>query len=389
MNASAADVLYERFDDAEYAARYAAVDGLLDAAGADALAVFGNQNARAEIQYLTGWAPRQDSWLVVGGSRDPALRVQLYNHVPTARLAATITDVEWAGRDSVATVTGELRSRGALRRVALLGPVPWQTHGHLAAALGDVELVDLGPAFRRHRLIKSPAEIDWTRRGAALSDAGLAALVAGARPGMHEYELGAIVESGYGRLGGQHGICFLATAPMTGGGRVVPSQQWARRIVERGDSVMIELSAGVGGYTGQVLRTVAVGTDPPAAYRTLHDVADRAFAEIVAAIRPGASAADVQRVAGLIDDAGYTVCDDVVHGYGGGYLPPVLRTPDSAHGPAPDLVLQPGMLLVVQPNVITRDGRLGVQTGELVLVTDNGAVSLHGAPRGLLRTATA
>jgi hypothetical protein len=47
------------------------------------------------------------------------------------------------------------------------------------------------------------------------------------------------------------------------------------------------------------------------------------------------------------------------------------------------------MLLVVQPNVITRDGRLGVQTGELVLVTDNGAVSLHGAPRGLLRTAIA
>ncbi|HET7026920.1 MAG TPA: aminopeptidase P family N-terminal domain-containing protein, partial [Candidatus Limnocylindrales bacterium] len=184
------DVRYERFDDAEYAGRWSAVEALLADARADALVVFGNQNSRADIQYLAAWGPRQDSYLVAGGTRPPALRVQLFNHVPTARLMAVVDDVEWAGSDSVATVVADLRSRGPLRRVALLGPIPWQAHAKLAAALDEIELVDLGPAFKRHRLVKSAAEIAWMRRGAELSDAGLAALVAEARPGLREDELG-------------------------------------------------------------------------------------------------------------------------------------------------------------------------------------------------------
>jgi hypothetical protein len=35
--------------------------------------------------------------------------------------------------------------------------------------------------------------------------------------------------------------------------------------------------------------------------------------------------------------------------------------------------------------VVTRDGMAGVQTGELVVVTDVGAESLHDVPRGLVR----
>lgn len=379
------DVRYPRFDDAEYAARWRAIDSLLGEAGADAFVVFGNHNARAEMQYLTAWGPRQDSYLIAGGSRPPALRVQLYNHVPTARLMSVVDDVEWAGADSISSVASDLRTRGSVRRVALLGPIPWQAQAKLAGALDGVTFIDLGTAFKRHRLIKSAAEITWTRRGADLSDAGLAALVSGARPGLYEDELGSVVEAGYGRLGGQHGICFIATAPMTGGGRVVPSQHWARRPISAGDAVMIELSAGVGGYTGQVLRTVAVAADPPREYQQLHDVASAAFEAIVDAIRPGVTAAQIESVAGLIDQAGMTVCDDVVHGYGGGYLPPVIRTPATAHGRMPDLELAPGMMLVVQPNVVSADGRLGVQTGELVLVTENGVEPLHHAPRGLLR----
>jgi Xaa-Pro dipeptidase len=379
------DVHYERFEPDEYTRRWRSIDDLLAQQHLDAIAVFGNQQSRTDIQYLTGWAPRQDSWLVAGVGRSPALRVQLFNHVPTARRMAGLDDVDWAGNDSVATVGGELLAHAGVRRVGLLGPIPWQVHGRLAALLDDVELVDVGPAFKRLRLIKSEAEIAWMRRGAELSDAGLAALLDGARVGMAEDELGAIVEFGYGRLGGQHGICFLAAAPMSGGGRIVPAQHWSQRRLRSGDSVMIELSAGVGGYTGQVLRTIAIDAEPPPAYQRLHDIASEAFEAIVAAIRPGLAAAELQTVAGLIDRAGLTVCDDVVHGYGGGYLPPILRTPATAHGRPPDLELRAGMMLVVQPNVVSADGRLGVQTGELVVVTDDGAVSLHTAPRGLLR----
>ena len=43
------------------------------------------------------------------------------------------------------------------------------------------------------------------------------------------------------------------------------------------------------------------------------------------------------------------------------------------------------MTVVVQPNVITRDHRAGVQLGEMVRITPTGFERLHAAPWGFLR----
>ncbi len=43
------------------------------------------------------------------------------------------------------------------------------------------------------------------------------------------------------------------------------------------------------------------------------------------------------------------------------------------------------MFLVIQPNVVSADGRLGVQTGELVVVTERGAERVHSLQQGLLQ----
>jgi Xaa-Pro aminopeptidase len=91
---------------------------------------------------------------------------------------------------------------------------------------------------------------------------------------------------------------------------------------------------------------------------------------------------------GVITPAGFTAIDDLAHGYGGGYLPPVISAPGRVvpgGGPAADgeFVLEAGMTIVVQPNVTTPDGTAGVQTGELLLVTDHGPERLHAYPRGL------
>ena len=41
-----------------------------------------------------------------------------------------------------------------------------------------------------------------------------------------------------------------------------------------------------------------------------------------------------------------------------------------------------GQTVVIQPNVVTRDGTAGVQTGEMVLITDTGVERFHNFPRG-------
>jgi Xaa-Pro aminopeptidase len=89
--------------------------------------------------------------------------------------------------------------------------------------------------------------------------------------------------------------------------------------------------------------------------------------------------------AGVIEDAGFTVYDDLMHGFGGGYFPPVLGSRSRPAGPLPELTLQTGMTCVVQPNVITPDQKAGVQVGELVLVTETGFERLHRVERGLFR----
>ena len=75
-----------------------------------------------------------------------------------------------------------------------------------------------------------------------------------------------------------------------------------------------------------------------------------------------------------------------MHGFGIGLLPPSIRTRDTTHGLDDDWVFEAGETLVIQPNVITTDETVGVQVGELCVVTDEGAVSLHDFPLQLIRT---
>ena len=134
----------------------------------------------------------------------------------------------------------------------------------------------------------------------------------------------------------------------------------------------------------EVLRTFTVGAPATALYAGLHAVADAAFDAIARKLIPGTPARDLAAAAAVIGQAGFTAIDDLVHGFGGGYLPPVVPAPGRPV-PSPDLVLAAGMTVVVQPNVVTRDGRAGVQTGELLLVTDQGPQRLHAYRPGLVQ----
>jgi Xaa-Pro aminopeptidase len=353
----------------------------------DALVVFGTsanaRQAQAQVHYLTGFLGHQDAYVVWVPGRDPVLFVQYFNHVPNARRVAR-ADVRWGGPRSVDAVADELANRPGVRRVGLVGPLPYGEQQRLTSRLGNRTLVDTTADFLRLRLIKSEEELEMMSRAAAITDDALAALVRAAVPGTTELELQAEVVATAIRTGGQPHFLYLSSTPMSNPDRMVPQQDLTDRRLEPGDAIILELSAAYSAYSGQVLRTVTIEAELTETYRQLHDVAWRAFHEVALTIAPGVSAAAVLDSASLIDSEGFTICDDLVHGYGGGYLPPILRTPRTSHGPAPDFVFERNMTLVIQPNVVTIDQRAGVQVGELVRVTDDGVVSLHRIPQRLL-----
>jgi Xaa-Pro dipeptidase len=244
-------------------------------------------------------------------------------------------------------------------------------------------VVDLGAAYTELRLVKSAEEIAALQRGAALSDVAIAALARALRPGATDHEVLARTEQAYTAQGGWHHICYLGITAMHEPARAGPAQGPTGRVIGPGDVVTCEISAAAAPeYPGQVLRTFTVGAPPTALYRELHAAAAAAFAAVARTLIPGARAGDLAAAAAVIGRAGFSTIDDVVHGFGGGYLPPVVPGPGRPLR-APDFTLAAGMTVVVQPNVVTRDGHAGVQTGELLLVTEHGPQRLHAYPRGL------
>jgi Xaa-Pro aminopeptidase len=130
---------------------------------------------------------------------------------------------------------------------------------------------------------------------------------------------------------------------------------------------------------------MTVDAAPTALYRDLHETAEAAFDAVTGVARHGTTMQEIIDAAGVIEKNGFTVCDDLMHGFGGGYFQPILGTKSRPAGPLPDMTLEENMTVVVQPNVITKDHTAGVQVGELIRITKTGWERMHKAKRGLFR----
>jgi Xaa-Pro aminopeptidase len=371
------------FSAAEMSRRRAAFAAELARAGVPYGLVYGANRSGSAVSWLTGWPVTREALLVAGPDpSDDVLLVSFFNHVPQAR-RLSVTRVEWTGANPVATALDLITARDGLPgRIGVTGALPFGQYRLLAGQIPEV--VDLNPAYTRLRLVKSAEEVAALRRGAALSDAAIEAIAEALRPGVTDHEILAQAERAYVARGGIHHIHYLGVTPMDEPAVAVPAQWPTGRVIGHRDIVTCEISAAAAPeYAGQVLRTFTVGSPPAALYADLHAVAMAAFDAIAGRLYPGTSARDLAAAgAAVIDEAGFTGIDDLVHGFGGGYLPPVVPAPGRETS-AGDFTLAAGMTLVVQPNVVTADGRAGVQTGELLLVTESGPERLHAFPPGL------
>jgi Xaa-Pro aminopeptidase len=372
-----------RFSDAEMSRRRAGVEVLLAEAECDHLVFCGLNRFGSAVQWLTQWPVTAEAVGVhTPGERD-ALFVQYVNHAPQARVIADKADVAWGGESSIGAAIKVLEQRGSRTgRIAFIGPLTADQHSHLSARFPKI--ANLTRAYTKLRQVKSAEEIDWLRIGAHFSDLGMAALRDGLKVGMSERELGDVVERAYVAQGATNVIHYIGTTSMSAPDLAVPRQFASTRRVQAGDAAVAEISAAFWEHPGQVLRSFALG-EPSQLYSELHTAADAAFDAIAAVLKAGATPALVIEASGVIEDAGFTIIDDLLHGYGGGYLPPILGSKSRPAGPVPQEPFRAGQTVVIQPNVVTRDGNAGVQTGEMVVITDSGIERMHTMPRGFLQ----
>ena len=324
---------YPRFSDAEMARRRAAIEALLAEADCDHLVFCGANRFGSSVQWLTQWPVTAEAvGVLTPGARD-ALFVQYVNHAPQARILADKAEVAWGGESSIAAAIEVLTKRGAREnRVATLGPITADQHAALSAKFG--KLKSLNRDYVRLRQVKSAEELDWLRIGAHFSDLGMAALRDGLKAGLNERELGDLVERAYVAQGAINVIHYIGATSMNAPDLGVPRQFPRMRRVQAGDAVVAEITAAFWDHPGQVLRSFALG-EPSKLYRDLHAAADAAFDAIASVLKAGATPAQVIEASGAIEEAGFTIIDDLLHGYGGGYLPPILGCKSRPAGPVP------------------------------------------------------
>jgi Xaa-Pro aminopeptidase len=369
-----------RYSDAEMARRRAAIEALLTEHDCDHLVFCGLSRFGSAVQWITQWPVTAEAvGVFTPGERD-ALFVQWVNHAPQASLVADKAAVAWGGESSIGAAVAELDKRKSRSgRVGYIGPLTAEQHTRLTARYPNV--ANLTRSYIKLRQVKSAEELDWLRIGAHFTDLGMMALRDNIAPGISERELGDRIERAYIAHGATNIIHYIGTTSMAASDLGVPRQFPTARRLKAGDVVVAEISAAFWDHPGQVLRSFTLG-EPTKLYRDLHAAADAAFDAIASVLRAGATPAQVIEASGVIEEAGFTIIDDLLHGYGGGYLPPVLGCRSRPAGPVPDEPFRAGQTVVIQPNVTTRDGKAGVQTGEMVVITECWIERMHAIPRG-------
>ncbi len=140
------------------------------------------------------------------------------------------------------------------------------------------------------RRVKTAEEVGFLREAAALADRGYQFFVQTAAVGMREYELVAEVEGFLKSNGAEDNFMLIAS----GGTEVVGMKPPTDRKLQKGDSVITELTPCVNGYYAQICRTVVLG--PPSAgqlesFAIFHE-AQQAAQDL---IKPGIKASDGAR----------------------------------------------------------------------------------------------
>jgi Xaa-Pro aminopeptidase len=380
---------FPEFDRAEFEGRWERARAGMRTRGLDALLVTTEANYRYLVGHATqawmnrarplfGLLPREGEPLLLAG----------FSESSVARATSWITDIRAFTalvEPGISELAQAVRDRGlATGRIGCelglaqrLG-MPLDDFRSLQHRLPGAEFVDGGDLLWTLRRVKSPAELTYLRRAAAITGDAVAATLAAVRPGWSERDVYRHVATGVMRLGadrpGYGPVNADARGPdsLTGG----PTA----RTLQAGRMVYMGAGCALHGYWSDQVRVFAVGraTDHQRQmYRVMHEAFDRCFVMM----RPGVPVRDVMRTSLAVLEAG-------------GAGPYAGRLGRIGHGTGLDLseppsinlddptVLEAGMILYLEPNFVTAEGNFLVE--DTVLVTPDGCALLSSrAPADL------
>jgi Xaa-Pro dipeptidase len=371
---------YPTFSNQELERRHQAVYRMMEQEQLDAVIFYGSGRYASDIYWLSDWPSSREAYLLMQSGKEPVILMQLFNHFPMAKVMSWIKDVRWAGADTNRSVEELVRERGLeAKKIGLAGSIGYQLYNSLRRKYPNATFVDVGAKLRMMRTVKSAEEIERIHKASKLTDQSIEALAKELKAGMREDEIPALIETVYLKQGGYAGIHFMSSMPMREPDFPVPSQFHSNRKLKKGDCLITEISGAYSGYSGQIHRTFSIGEGPTPEWQKMHEAAMEAFEILSNVIKAGATTTQAEEAAEIIHQRGYSTYDDVVHGVN--QYPPIFQTKTRKRHESRELTFRENMVIVIQPNLITQDERMGLQFGETLVVKENGCESLNAYPR--------
>ncbi len=375
------------FDVAEYRRRVDAVRARMADRRLDALLVL----SPGSINYLSGLDDNSladTTALILPLERDPVL-ILFWFEAGRAENSSWLDDVRHyrnpndptPGNGAVAAVVDAARSLGLTgpgsRLAVEMGPggLSPAEHQELLAGVGDADIEDSWPIVEVVRRVKSPAEIAYMRRAAAITDAAIEAGTKALAVGARDTDIGAVILETMTRLGSE----TPCQGPIIAAGfrSGAPHSSLARHVIGRGDTVFLELTAQIRRYCAPLMRTGVLG-EPTQEQQRAAEAGAAAVQTVVDTARPGIEASEVARAAaaamapaleGLMfhGNYGYTV--------GLGYPPTWTERLGLQLRPDNHERLEAGMTFHL-PVSLRKFGEWGICQSHTMLVTATGAETL-------------
>ncbi|HHT01172.1 MAG TPA: aminopeptidase P family protein [Firmicutes bacterium] len=224
------------------------------------------------------------------------------------------------------------------------------------------------------RIQKDEVEIELIRESAALVDRVWEEVLTIIRPGLTERELALAIEFRL-RSAGASGLSFPTIVASGPRGALAHAEPTERQLVA-GEMVTVDMGAVWQGYCSDLTRTVAIGRAGKDC-RQVWDIVREAQQAALQGMQPGMTCREADALArDVISKAGYG--DLFGHGLGHGVGLDVHEEPRLGPGTDPDLVLQEGMVVTVEPGIY-RPGWGGVRLEDLVVVREDGVEVLSNA----------
>ena len=240
---------------------------------------------------------------------------------------------------------------------------------------------DASTLVSQMRIIKSPAELDYVRRAAALADEALVEAHNLATPGRPEQEILAAMESAIFRGGGD----YPASRFIIGSGAQALNVRNFTGYADLGnnDQLQLEFGGTYRHYHSCLMRTILTGKPDPR-HLSMHSAVVEALEACKEACRPGATFGDIfDAHAKALEGASFGGQKLNACGYSLGALyPPTWMDWPMIYAGNP-VVVEPNMVIFMHMILLDWDRHLAMAFGDTVVVTPTGSETLTQMGTGL------